>query len=187
MGLSLPEWGQIITLGIIAMALGMDAFSLGMGLGMRKPSRQQIALISSLIAFFHMLMPLVGIWVGEFLSYYFHHIAVIIGGSLLCFLGLQMFWSSIRDRENAITADDKTLFGIVLFSFSVSLDSLSAGLSLGLFAADRILAILLCGLAGGMMSWLGLHFGRLMGAWIGRYGEIIGGIVLFTLGTQFIF
>jgi putative Mn2+ efflux pump MntP len=88
MGLSLPEWGQIITLGIIAMALGMDAFSLGMGLGMRKPSRQQIALISSLIAFFHMLMPLVGIWVGQFLSYYFHHIAVII--VVLC----SVFWDS---------------------------------------------------------------------------------------------
>lgn len=187
MGLSIPEWGQIITLGIIAIALGMDAFSLGMGLGMRKPSRQQIALISSLIAFFHMLMPLVGIWVGEFLSLYFHHIAVIVGGALLCFLGLQMFWSSIFEKEKPITANDKTLFGIVLFSFSVSLDSLSAGLSLGLFAADRVIAVLLCGLAGGVMSWLGLHFGRLMGAWIGRYGEIVGGIVLFTLGTQFIF
>jgi putative Mn2+ efflux pump MntP len=179
-------WGQLITLSIIAIALGMDAFSLGLGLGMRKPSRNRTVLISSFIAIFHVFMPLVGIWIGQFLSIYFHHIAVIVGGALLCLLGLQMFWSSIQDKENALPFSDRTVFGLLLIAFSVSLDSLSAGLSLGFFATDPMIAVILCGLAGGLMSWIGLSFGRLMGNWIGKYGEVLGGVVLISLGIQFI-
>jgi manganese efflux pump family protein len=186
MDLNALAWGQLITLSIIAIALGMDAFSLGLGLGMRKPTRSRTVLISSFIAIFHVLMPLIGIWISQYLSLYFHHIAVIVGGALLCLLGVQMFWSSMRDREDTLPFSDRTLIGIMLIAFSVSLDSLSAGLSLGFFATDPILTVVLCGLAGGIMSWFGLYFGRLMGSWIGKYGEVFGGFVLITLGIQFI-
>lgn len=178
--------GQVITLSIIAIALGMDAFSLGLGLGMRNPSRRRTILISSMIGFFHVFMPLIGIGIGQFLSLYFQHIAVVVGGALLCFLGLQMLWSSLQDEDITFPFNDRSLIGIVLIACSVSLDSLSAGLSLGFFATDPALAITLCGLAGAMMSWFGLYFGRLMGSWIGKYGEVFGGFVLMTLGIQFI-
>lgn len=186
MDISTLVWGQFITLSVIAIALGMDAFSLGLGLGMRKPTRSRALLISSCIAIFHVFMPLFGIWIGQYLSLYFHHIAVIIGGALLCLLGIQMFWSSIQDREDDLRFSDRTIIGIILIAFSVSLDSLSAGLSLGFFATDPVLTIVLCGLAGGIMSWFGLYFGSLMGSWIGKYGEVFGGFVLITLGIQFI-
>jgi putative Mn2+ efflux pump MntP len=186
MEISTFAWGQLITLSIIAIALGMDAFSLGLGLGMRKPTRNRTILISSFIAVFHVFMPLIGIWIGQFLSFYFHHIAVIVGGALLCLLGLQMFWSSIQDREGSLPFSDRTIIGMILIAFSVSLDSLSAGLSMGFFATDPILTVVLCGAAGGLMSLVGLYFGRLMGSWIGKYGEVFGGIVLITLGIQFI-
>jgi manganese efflux pump family protein len=179
-------WGQVITISIIAIALSMDAFSLGLGLGIRNPSQKRIFMISGLIAFFHVFMPLLGIFIGHFLSHYFHYIATTVGGALLCLLGLQMFWSSIRDKEDNLPFSDKTLLGIMLFAFTVSLDSLSAGLSLGFFASDPLLVVLLCGLAGGVMSWVGLQFGRMMGNYIGKYGEVFGGIVLITLGAQFI-
>ncbi|MCH5585189.1 manganese efflux pump MntP family protein [Shimazuella sp. AN120528] len=186
MDINTLAWGQFFTLSIIAIALGMDAFSLGLGLGMRKPTRSKAILISIFIAIFHIFMPLIGIWIGQYLSLYFHHIAVIIGGALLCLLGLQMFWSSIQDREDTLPFSDRTIIGIMLIAFSVSLDSLSAGLSLGFFATDPMLTVFLCGLAGGIMSWFGLYFGRLMGSWIGKYGEVFGGFVLITLGVQFI-
>jgi len=35
MEFTLPQWGQLITLIMMAFALGMDAFSLGIGLGMK--------------------------------------------------------------------------------------------------------------------------------------------------------
>jgi putative Mn2+ efflux pump MntP len=178
--------GQFITLSIIAIALGMDAFSLGLGIGTRKPSHKRKILISCFIAIFHIFMPLIGIWIGQFLSYYFHHIAVIVGGAMLCLLGLQMFWSSIQEQDDVLPFSDRTVLGLILIAFSVSLDSLSAGLSLGFFATDPILTVLLCGIAGGVMAWIGLYFGRLMGSWIGKYGEVFGGIVLMTLGIQFI-
>lgn len=52
------EWGQIVTITIMAVALGMDAFSLGVGIGMKGIRLLHVLQMSLLIAVFHMLMPL---------------------------------------------------------------------------------------------------------------------------------
>ncbi|GGE05342.1 putative manganese efflux pump MntP [Marinithermofilum abyssi] len=186
MELSLPQWGQLFTLGMIAIALGMDAFSLGIGMGMRGLLKRQIVIVSSAIGLFHMLMPLLGIGVGRFLSVHVENIAVMVGGGLLCFLGINMLVHSIRGGEDPVVLDVTTLWGVLFFSLSVSLDSLSAGLSLGLFDADVILAVLLFGMMGGLMGGIGMWLGRNMGTWIGVYGEAVGGLILLFLGLRFI-
>ncbi len=50
--------GQLFTLLIIALALGMDAFSLGVGIGMRGIRLRDIIKLSVVIAIFHIVMPL---------------------------------------------------------------------------------------------------------------------------------
>ncbi|SFI66900.1 manganese efflux pump MntP [Thermoflavimicrobium dichotomicum] len=186
MGLSFPEWGQIITLILIAMALGMDAFSLGIGLGIRGLSIRKITLLSSSIGLFHVLMPLIGLGIGQYLTKYMQEIAAIVGGGMLCFLGGNMLWNSLKQEENQSYINTDSLGSVLLFSFSVSLDSLSAGLSLGLFAVNHFLAVLFFGGIGAIMAGIGLGLGKYLGTWLGNYGEAIGGMILFMLGVKFI-
>ena len=59
--------GEIITLVLMAFALGMDAFSVGLGMGMFNLRLRQILKIGITIGLFHVWMPLVGIFAGKFL------------------------------------------------------------------------------------------------------------------------
>ncbi|MDQ0418381.1 putative Mn2+ efflux pump MntP [Croceifilum oryzae] len=182
---SIPDASQIFTLTIIAIALGMDALSIGIGLGMKRPSFEKMVLFCILVAFFHIVMPLCGIYIGEYLSVYIKEIASLVGGGMLCFLGGNMVIHSFRNSEEVFVRSG-TIMGLTMMSMSVSLDSLSAGLSMGLFSADRLVAVILFGLSGGILTVLGLMIGKSMGSWMGRYGEILGGVILFVLGVTFL-
>jgi putative Mn2+ efflux pump MntP len=186
MNVFFPDWGQLITLGIIAIALGMDAWSFGMGLGMRDLPRDKMAGLVILIGLFHVLMPLLGMKLGHFLSGYIHAFATILGGAVLCFLGGNMLIHSFLKEEKAFVFNEKSWLGICLFALSVSVDSLSAGLSLGFFATNQWLAASLSGIAGAVMAGIGLWMGKYVGNWLGSYGEALGGIILFVLGTRFL-
>jgi manganese efflux pump family protein len=186
MDFSMPPWSQVITLSMIALALGMDAFSLGLGLGMKKLPLRNIAWLSVSVGIFHILMPLLGMVLGKLVSTLMKEIAVMVGGGILCFLGIHMLIYAWRRREEGTRFRVQSLLGVLLFSVSVSLDSFSVGLSLGLFAVDITLAVLLFGCAGTLLAGIGLYLGRFMGEWIGEYGEVVGGLILILLGSKFL-
>ncbi|PRZ16522.1 putative Mn2+ efflux pump MntP [Laceyella sediminis] len=185
MPLTTVEWGQLFTLSMIALAMGTDAFSFGVGMGTKRPAVGTISKLSASVGFFHVLMPLIGMAIGQLLGKVMKDVAVMVGGGMLCFLGLSMLWHVIREGEEDERFRISSWGSILLFSLSVSLDSLSAGLSLGLFDADIWLALLLFGLFSFAMTGIGLVLGRFMGGWIGTYGEVIGGMILIYLGCKF--
>ncbi|MFC7440074.1 manganese efflux pump MntP family protein [Laceyella putida] len=187
MPLTTVEWGQLFTLIMIALAMGTDAFSFGIGVGTKRPAIGTISKVSVSVGFFHVLMPLIGIGIGQLLGKVMKEVAVMVGGGMLCFLGLSMLWHVVKGKEEKEGKRPRIYSwgGILLFSISVSLDSLSAGLSLGLFDVDIWLALLLFGLFSFAMTGTGLVLGRFMGDWIGAYGEVIGGVILLYLGSKF--
>lgn len=178
-------WGQFLTLLLIAIALGMDAFSLGIGLGMVGLRLRKIVNISIMIGCFHVAMPLLGIAIGTYLSDIVGDIAIFIGGGILILLGVHMLWS-VFFGENEGSIIKTSGLGLILFAFSVSLDALSVGFSLGLIAVNKWLAVSLFGIIGGMMACAGLLLGRSVGGWLGEYSEIIGGVILLIFGLKFI-
>jgi putative Mn2+ efflux pump MntP len=179
------QFGQWVTLLILALALGMDAFSLGIGIGMRGIRLLEMIKISAVTGFFHVMMPLTGLFMGRFVGSLLGDVAVLIGGVLLVLLGLHMIYSSFQNEEKT-SFERGTLLGICLFAFSVSMDSFSVGISLGLFASDVILAVLLFGLFGGTMSILGLLLGSKVASRLGEYGEALGGVILLGFGLKFL-
>jgi putative Mn2+ efflux pump MntP len=169
---------------MIAFALSMDAFSLGIGVGMVGIRLREILKVSITIGLFHIGMPIVGILVGAYLSDLVGDIAVFIGGGVLMAIGLHMLWNGF------VNGDQKVLrtkgFGLMVFAFSVSLDALTVGFSFGLIEVNRLLAISLFGIMGGAMSYFGLLLGRSVGGWLGDYSELVGGLILFCFGLKFI-
>ncbi|MGU3471564.1 manganese efflux pump MntP family protein [Paenibacillus sp. D51F] len=179
--------GQLLTLLIMALALGMDAFSLGVGIGMRGIRIQDILKLSLIIGIFHVVMPLLGLYTGHYMSFLLGHVATAAAGILLILLGGHMLLAAWRgDGESPSFTDHRTAGGMLLFALSVSVDSFSVGISLGMFAADLILTILLFGMAGGLMSVAGLLAGRRIGRSMGSYGEAAGGAILLTFGILFL-
>ena len=53
--------GQLVIL-IMAVALGLDAFSLGIGIGMKGIRLRDVLRISLVTALFHVIMPLIGMY-----------------------------------------------------------------------------------------------------------------------------
>jgi putative Mn2+ efflux pump MntP len=173
---------EILTLLLMAFALGMDALSVGLGMGMYKLSLRQIFKIGVTIGLFHVWMPLVGMAAGHVLSEKFGSVANFLGGLLLVLLGLQMVWSSLKKSEEKIITP--VGFGLLLFAFSVSVDSLSVGLTLGIYQAKAIMVILCFGIVAMVMTWIGLLAGRKVQNWFGSYSESLGGSILLAFGLK---
>ncbi|TXC85895.1 manganese efflux pump [Metabacillus litoralis] len=174
--------GELITLLIMALALGMDAFSVGLGMGLIKLRLRQIFYIGVTIGVFHIWMPLVGMLIGRLLTDTFGTIATLLGGGLLILLGIQMVFSSFKkDDEPLITPVG---FGLIVFALSVSLDSFSVGLSLGIYGAKTFLTVAIFGIVSMVLTWLGLLVGKRVQNWLGSYSEALGGAILLAFGIK---
>ncbi|MBN8433567.1 manganese efflux pump MntP [Priestia flexa] len=176
---------ELITLVIMAFALGMDAFSVGLGMGLVRLRFRQIFYIGVIIGLFHIWMPLLGMFIGKLLSDKLGMLATYGGGVLLLILGIQMIYSSFkRDEEPFIKPVG---WGLIIFALSVSLDSFSVGLSLGIFGARTFLTIMIFGVVSMLLTWLGLLFGRRVQGWLGSYSEALGGSILLAFGIKLLF
>jgi manganese efflux pump family protein len=177
--------GELLTLILMAFALGMDAFSVGLGMGMFNLRLRQIFKIGITIGIFHVWMPLLGMIAGKFLSNQFGTIASYIGGGLLIVLGVQMIWSSFKKEEESLITP--VGFGLMVFAFSVSVDSFSVGLTLGIYQAKTVLVLVCFGAAATFLTWCGLLIGRKVQNWIGPYSEALGGSILLAFGLKLLF
>ncbi|KAA0565939.1 manganese efflux pump MntP family protein [Rossellomorea aquimaris] len=174
--------GELITLMLMAFALGMDAFSIGIGMGMFQLRLKQIFYIGLVVGIFHVWMPMLGMMTGKFLSETFGAFAGYAGGLLLIVLGIQMFMSSFKEEETTLISP--VGFGLVLFALSVSLDSFSVGLTLGIFGARTAVALFCFGIAATVLTWAGLFIGRKFQGVLGTYSEALGGSILFAFGIK---
>jgi len=177
--------GQYLAFLVIAVALGMDAFSLGLGIGMKGVRLLDVLKISFVVGAFHVLMPLCGMFAGGYVSLLLGSVAILCGGILLIILGTHMIYSSLRG-DHIPAFDHQTLSGLLIFALSVSVDSFSVGISLGLFRADMVAAVLLFGFVGGCMSVGGLLIGRRFSGMLGDYGGAVGGLILIAFGIKFL-
>jgi len=177
--------GELITLCMMAFGLGMDAFSVGLGMGLIRLRLKQIFYIGLTIGLFHIFMPLCGIIIGRFISQQFGGIATYVGGMLLLVLGIQMIVSSFREESQPFISP--VGMGLVFFALSVSLDSFSVGLSLGIYGARTVLAVTLFGLFSMFLTWGGLILGRRFQRWLGVYSEALGGSILLAFGIKLLF
>lgn len=178
--------GQFLTLLIIAMALGFDAFSLGLGIGLKGIRLRDVLKLGVVIGLFHIIMPIGGILTGQLVSGLLGDVATTAAGVLLVLLGGHMIYSSLRGEE-VQSFNHRSTAGLLVLALSVSVDAFSVGVTLGMFSANMWLTILLFGFFGGLMSMLGLLLGRKVSGNLGEYGEACGGAILLVFGFIFIF
>ncbi len=174
--------GEVISILCLAFALGMDAFSVGLGIGMQEIRLKRIFLIGLVVGLFHIFMPFIGLFLGSFLSKQMEGIAIIASGLLLCAIGFQMIIHTFMKKDSQILAP--VGFGLMIFAFTVSLDSFSIGISLGLSGVATLFAIIMFGLFSTVLTWLALLIGRRTHHLLGAYSEFLGGSILFGFGLH---
>ncbi|QNO15156.1 manganese efflux pump [Alkalicella caledoniensis] len=174
---------QFLALVLMGIALGTDAFSLSIGIGMKKVCAVDIIKTSVVIGIFHIIMPLGGMILGEVFGAVLGIYAFYIGRLLIIFIGANMIYESYKGSEKP--CEDKLIgLSLILLAFSVSLDALTIGFGLGAFGFSIPLVIAVFGFFGATMTAIGLSFGRYIGGWIGERSEMIGGTVLVVLGIK---
>lgn len=170
---------------MMSVALGMDAFSLTLGMGMQGIRRQRAIQLACLIGGFHVLFTLAGIWVGQMLGDILGHVAQWFGAMLLIGLGLHMLYSTLFVKQTA--AVNPALAALILFSAGVSVDALSVGFSLGLRStAYGIISAISFGIFAGFLCAVGALVGKRANQLVGSYGEFFGSIILIGYGLHFL-
>ncbi|MDY0394242.1 manganese efflux pump MntP family protein [Virgibacillus halophilus] len=176
---------EFFTLVCIALALGMDAFSVSLGLGMKKLRLKRILMIGIVVGGFHVVMPLIGILTGKLISNSIGDWAAAASGFLLFGIGAHMIFSAFNFQSRQVfhTAG----IGLIFFAFSVSLDSFSLGLSIGMSEIKIIMSVIVFGTVSAILTWGGLLLGRKVQGMFGAYSEIMGGSVLCGFGLLQVF
>lgn len=177
--------GQLTTITMIALALGFDAFSLGIGIGLKGIRYLHILRLGVIVGLFHMLMPIGGMLMGKLMSAVLGEWATLAAGLLLIVLGVHMVINSLKKEETSLF-NHHSFWGLLLLAFSVSVDSFSVGITLGMFHLPLWLTVLLFGCCGAVMSILGLTLGKRVSHTLGEYGETLGGIILIVFGVFFV-
>ncbi len=171
----------------LAIALGTDAFSMCLGLGLAGVTRRQIFVVSITVLVFHIVMPLLGWYAGEFAGALAGRAASIAGSFLLMYLGVKMIWSSLKGGD---AMDPKVVlvntWGLLLLAASVSMDALSVGFSLGTRQVNLPLTAGVIGAVAGVMTAAGLFLGRFVGTRVGERAVLGGGVLLIAIGIHMV-
>lgn len=176
---------QLVAMLVMATALGLDAFSASLSLGTLALSRLEKLKISAVIGLFHLVMPCLGIVFGSFVSQYFGLFTTWIAGSVLLLLGLHMFLASFSKQPPSLKKPYG--FALMLFAVTVSFDSFSLGISLGMLNVSTLFTIVTFGAVALFLSWIGLHVGEVLTRFFGRQSERLGGMILIAFGLKIIF
>lgn len=178
---------SVTTIILLAVALGTDAFSMCLGIGMAGVRRVQILVISATVLLFHILMPLAGWYMGQLAGNLLGRTAAIAGSLILIYLGARMIWGVHRCAPDKPRVALVNTWGLIALAASVSMDALSVGFTLGTNEVNLVLAALTFGLVAGLMTFSGLVLGRMLGRWVGEKAQLVGGLILVAIGIKLVF
>ena len=171
---------------LVALALGCDAFAVGMGVGARFSGPRQVFRLSFHFGLFQFLMPLVGWLLGSSLVGYASGWAAWIASGLLLCIGARMLYESFRGQgsSGASSADPTRGLSLVMLSVATSMDALGVGLSFGMLARGLLLPAVWIGLTAGAMTWAAMRLGKHLSARFGKIMETAGGLILIVIAVK---
>lgn len=176
----MPLW-QLLGLGL---ALGCDAFAVGLGVGARWHGSRQIFRLAFHFGLFQFLMPLVGWPLGRGALGLAQSWAPWLAFAVLVFLGGRMILEGLRASEEVRPADPTKGLSLVALSLATSIDALGAGFSLGLVGGAVFWPAVVIGLAAGAMTACAMLLGSRLSAHFGRGMDIAGGAILIAIAVK---
>ena len=176
----------------------MDAFavSITQGACLEIRSLRYPIIIGITFGLFQAVMPLVGWLLGSSFSRYIAQFDHWIAFILLGIIGGKMFFDGFfeyREKRRAEAngcecpescADRLRLRNLLMMGLATSIDALAVGVTFGMLAMNIWLAILIIGTTTMIVSASGVFIGKKTGPLLGDKMEMLGGMILFSLGLK---
>lgn len=174
---------NLFLLFIIAISLSMDAFSLSLAYGTLDITKKEISTLSIMVGIYHFFMPLIGFFLGSKILTFFPINSNFIVFVILCFIGLEMIIDTLRKKDKFVKMQ---VIQMLIFSFSVSLDSFSVGIGLNTLTRKILAAPIIFSFTSFIFTFLGLHIGKKISEIFGRIATLVGGLVLILIAIMYI-
>jgi putative Mn2+ efflux pump MntP len=171
---------------VIAIGLGMDAFSVAIGVGAnaRAISFGPVFRLSFFFGLFQVLMPIAGwsagVSVANYIAGYDHWIAF----GLLALVGGKMIMDSFNEEARGHAADPTKGLTLIILSVATSIDALAVGLSFAFLKISIFYPSIIIGIVAFLMTAIGMFFGEKLGKIVGKRVEILGGLILIGIGVK---
>ena len=183
---------EFIKILAISVALAMDAFavSIATGVNLKNVNSRQLFRLSWHFGLFQAFMPIIGWSAGLTIRSYIEHYDHWISFSLLAFVGVHMIKEAFQNGKAEKPIKDYTKgMTLVMLSVATSIDALAVGFGLSLLKISLWLPALIIGVVAGTFTLIGMRIGERIGAAkrLSLYAEIIGGVVLISIGLDILF
>ena len=169
----------------IAIGLSVDSFAVAIsnGLTVEDLNIGKHFIIALFLAFFQGIMPFFGWIMGESIEGYIRNFDHWVAFALLFFIGLKMIYEGIkhRDKERRQRLQIPVL---VMQSLATSIDAFVVGLSFAFLKEHILLPMIVIGITTFVFSFIGVEIGKFVKSSIGKYAEVLGGMVLIAIGVK---
>lgn len=167
---------------VLFLSLGLDTLAVSVGLGLSGLPRSRWWRVGLTFAFFEGLMPILGLVVGARLGRAVGVWADYGAAALLILVGVLAIREALSDDDDDDRATSVKGRQLLLTALSVSLDELAVGFSLGVLHVPVGPALAYIAVQALAVTYLGLSFGRHLGARLGERAELGSGVLLTLLG-----
>ena len=176
---------DMLTIILIAIGLAMDAFAVSIAKGITISNhRKKTALVmATFFAVFQMFMPVIGWLAGLGLEELIMGIDHWIAFGLLALIGARMIYDSTK-KEDPQRESNIRLHALLILSVATSIDALMVGLSFAFLQTAIVIPIIVIGIVTFSLSYLGFHFGNVIGNILGSKIKVIGGVILIAIGVK---
>ena len=166
---------------ILAFGMSMDAFAaaLSKGAALHRPGFKEALRTGLIFGAIEALTPLIGWAAGLAASRY-----VMAWDHWVAFF-LRMMMEGFRQTATAEPCEAPQRHGFMVLAataVATSLDALAVGVGLAFLQVNIIATALTIGMATTIMATTGVLVGRLVGPVLGKWAEVLGGVVLISIG-----
>lgn len=169
---------------VLALALAVDAFSVGAAVGLTHRQPRQIFRLSWHFGLFQSLMPLVGALAGTLLERFVEPWDHWLAFGLLAFIGGRMIYGALRGDDRRFDRDLTRGLSLIALSLAVSIDALAAGFTLALEDAPIVVPVIVIGVVAAGLTAVGMLIAGRISDRLGKSCEIGAGVVLIGLGAK---
>ena len=176
---------NLISTGLIAIALAMDAFSVSMtkGFTQKNLTNPQILYYGLFFGGFQAAMPIIGYFFGNIISAFVASLASFVGFILLLAIGLNMIRESLTGDEDEIT-DNFSFKEVTLLAVATSIDAFAVGITIALIKDPIWISSAIIGIVAFAFTIAGIFIGRKIGDYVGNRFQILGGVILILIGIK---
>lgn len=173
----------------IAVAMGMDVFSVSMAVAAGPRTRGQAFRLSFHFGLFQFAMPIIGWAIAYSVVGLVSAFANWIAFALLVGIGAHMIYEGFKPEEERSDIDRSRGLHLIMLSLATSIDALVVGLTFGLTmrGGSILWSAFVIGIMSSVMSLAGIFLSRRLKAHVGHQMEEIGGLILIAIAVKMLF